>query len=257
MYTNSPFRGLGYSGTQNELMVAGTNYRICLDSLAKQAEALYPRVRAQVGEWEKAARAAGVHEANIIAFLGPFNVWEEAITTLSGGTIPREIIRLQNGGAVPTPELFQAGCNFDAPAVKAFAIPPAPVPPSVESMLAAQGGARTGASQYSGPISVTQERPSVVIPEAVQQDAAAGNAPSLVTNATAQYTPAQRAEVLPTVFSPPKPPATPTGGSGYGAEGPNLSLTGGGNGVTLDPKMLAIAGGALFFLFFAGKKRRR
>lgn len=252
MYTH---KGLGAVDQQTQI-AAYNNYTICLWSIANGIDAMYPRVRAQVGEWEKAARAAGVHEANIIAFLGPFNVWEETVTTLSGGTIPREIQRVQQGGAIPDVEKWgsgQMGCGPDT--LTAYRPPPAPVPPSIESMIAAQGGARTGSAQYASPISPTVERVSIAIPEAVQQEAAAGLLPTVTGNVQAQYSPEQRAEVLPTVFAA-KP--TAVNGSGYNDKPtPTLSLTGGGgNGVTGSGGMLLLAGGALFLLL-AGKKRRR
>jgi hypothetical protein len=254
MYTH---RGLGYSGTPTEVSVASTNYQICLGAIASGIESMYPRVRAQVAEWEQAARAAGVHEANIIAFLGPFNVWEETVTTLSGGTIPREIQRVQQGGAVPNPEKWQAGCDMSL--LTAYQPPRVPAIPSVESMLTAQGGARTGTAQYDSPISVTQPRVSIEIPAAVQEEAGAGLLPTLTTNVKAQYTPTQQAEVLPTVFTP-KP--TATNGSGYNRGGDMATPTldfggeGAGNGVTDGGKTALLVGGALALLLLVGKKKR-
>jgi len=242
------YTGLGYSGTPNELSVASSNYQTCLWSIANGIDAMYPQVRKRVGDWEAAARAAGVFEGNIIAFLGPFNVWEETVTSLSGQVIPLELKRVQQGGAVPNPEKWQAGC--DPSGLTAFQPPPAPVPPPIADMLSRQGGAQTGAAQYTAKLSVTEERPIIVIPEAVQ--AQAQNLPTLVSNVQAQYRPEQQQQVLPTVFAK----STPTNGSGYDADKPSLSV---GNGVTSGGNMgmLLLAGGAAFLLLAGKKKRRR
>lgn len=115
---------------------------------------LIPQARATVATWESQARAAGVHEANVIAYLKAFNVWEQATAELAGTTIPLEIQRMQQ------PTLQPLGNVAD------YNPTPPPAPPAVASLVTAQGGARTGAAQYTGAI-VPVATPTVTLPTAV------------------------------------------------------------------------------------------
>lgn len=165
-------------------IAAVTNYVIALYSIANGIDAMYPAERARVGAWETEARAKGVFEGNIIAVLGPFNVWEEIVTTLSGGTIPREIMRVQQGGAVPHEAEWASG-NTAGPTTQGDLAPYRPPPrislPSIDTILASQGGALAGASQYSGNTSVTVPRQDVAVPASV------ATSPNVVQTIAAQY----------------------------------------------------------------------
>lgn len=106
---------------------------------------ILPAARKRIEAWTTEARAAGVHEANIISYLTPFNAWDQAMADLSGIVIPLEIKRIQWGGKKPTGDT----ATITAP----YRPTPQPPLPSIDSLIAAQGGARTGTSQYTGPIS--------------------------------------------------------------------------------------------------------
>lgn len=186
---------------------------------------LLPQERARLAAWEAAARGAGVHEANVIAVLRSWNTWEDAVATLATVAIPNEMIRVQNGGAIGNVSQFQPTSP--------------PALPDISGLVTAQGGARTGTDQYSGPISPI-ESPPVVLPPAVAPPAPNGENGGAVT-------------------------VVPTGGGGStttslpddpGEGGDGVVVTqetpGNGNGASL-----AVAGGVvlLAWLLFFRKKR--
>lgn len=115
-------------------------------------DSILPTERARLAAWEADARARGVAEANIIAVLRSWNIWDQATADLSSVTIPNELKRVQSGGADGDISKFQP----TAP----------PSLPDIGGMLSAQGGALTGASQYTKPISPIAS-PPVTINEAV------------------------------------------------------------------------------------------
>lgn len=111
---------------------------------------LLPAARAQLAQWEADARIAGVHEANIIAVLRSWNAWDQATADLSSVVIPIEMQRVQQGGALGSISDFQP------------TNPPALL--DIDALIDAQGGARTGEEQYTGPISPVESPPVVFSP---------------------------------------------------------------------------------------------
>lgn len=112
-------------------------------------QSLIPTQQARLDAWVADARARGVHEANIIAVLTPWNRWLEAIANLADVTIPQELQRVQAGGAVDPQYVNVDG--FNPPAEFKATAPP--VLPNIDELLVAQGGALTGEARYTGPIS--------------------------------------------------------------------------------------------------------
>lgn len=118
-------------------------------------EVTLPTERARLAAWEADARARGVAEANIIAILRSWNIWDQATADLATVSIWQELKRVQAGGTDGDLSKFQ---------------PTAPPPlPDIGGMLAAQGGALTGSSQYTKPISPIAS-PPVSIPTAVAEN---------------------------------------------------------------------------------------
>lgn len=162
-------------------------YQNTLSGIANYIDSqLLPTERANLAAWETAARAAGVAEANIIAVLQAWNIWDQATADLSAIAIQKELMRVQAGG----PDGIVSQFNPTAP----------PALPNVPGMLQAQGGALSGAAQYSAPVSPTQVVPAVNIPAAVANDPTAALAGAI-----------NNAQITPTESGGPEPWETTVG----------------------------------------------
>lgn len=118
---------------------------------------LLPTNRARLNEWETAARAAGVYEGTIIsAVLQPWNAWDQGMADLAAIAIPNELKRVQAGGADGNLADFR------------WTFPPAL--PDVQELLAKQGGALAGTTQYTAALSPQPAPAPVELPPAVLVD---------------------------------------------------------------------------------------